>query len=59
MKTYKVNVAGIEMILSENALEYIEARKWTYVEVDDTPTYTIQQFMEASLNEILNMNKHR
>lgn len=58
MKKYKVNVAGIEMILPENALEYIEARKWTYIEVTDEATHSIEEFMESSLNVILGYNNH-
>ena len=53
MKTYKVNVAGIEMILEEVALEYIQNRNWEYVEVDLEPTHSIQEFMQSSLTEIL------
>jgi hypothetical protein len=54
MKTYKVNIAGVEMILEEEALEYIQKRRWEYTEVDLEPTHSIQQFMQASLIEILN-----
>lgn len=53
MKTYKVNVAGIEMILEEESLEYIQNRNWEYVEVDLEPTHSIQEFMQLSLTEIL------
>ena len=53
MKTYKVNIAGIEMILEEEALEYIQRRDWQYIEVDLETTHSIQEFMQASLNEIL------
>jgi len=53
MKTYKVNIAGIEMILSEEALEYIQRRGWEYIEVDLEPTHSIQDFMQSSLTEIL------
>jgi len=53
MKTYKVNVAGIEMILPKEALEYIQRRGWEYIEVDLEPTHSIQEFMQLSLTEIL------
>jgi hypothetical protein len=53
MKTYKVNIAGVEMILEEEALEYIQRRGWEYTEVNLEPTHSIQQFMQASLTEIL------
>jgi hypothetical protein len=53
MKTYKVNIAGIEMILPEEALEYIQNRNWEYIEVELQPTHSIQEFMQESLTEIL------
>jgi hypothetical protein len=53
MKTYKVNVAGIEMILPQEALEYIQIRNWEYIEIDLEPTHSIQEFMQLSLTEIL------
>ena len=53
MKTYKVNVAGIEMILPQEALEYIQIRNWEYNEIELEPTHSIQEFMQASLTEIL------
>jgi len=58
MKKYKVIVAGIEMILPEQALPFIQNRGWEYTEVIDVEeTHTILDFMGASLNEILNTNK--
>jgi hypothetical protein len=53
MKTYKVNIAGLQLILPEEALEYIQRRNWEYIEVDLEPTHSIQEFMELSLTEIL------
>ena len=54
MITYKVNVAGIEMILPIEALEYIESRGWQYTEVEiEETTHNIEEFMSASLTEIL------
>jgi hypothetical protein len=54
MKAYNVNVAGIEMILQEEALEYIQNRNWEYTEVEtEEPTHTIEEFMGASLTELL------
>jgi hypothetical protein len=55
MKTYKVNVAGIEMILPENSLQHIQNRNWEYIEVELEPTHSIEQFMQSSLNVILNL----
>jgi hypothetical protein len=55
MKTYKVNIAGIEMILEEEALQYILNRNWEYIEVDVETTHSIQEFMQSSLNVILNL----
>lgn len=54
MKVYKITVAGIEMILPEEALEYIQNRGWEYTELlDIEPTHSINEFMGATLNEIL------
>ena len=53
MNNFKVTAEGIEMIISSEYLEHIQKRNWEYVEVDEATTHTIEQFMGASLNEIL------
>jgi hypothetical protein len=51
---YKVTIAGIEMILQEEALEYIQNRNWEYIQIEtNEPTHTIEEFMLASLNELI------
>lgn len=58
MKKYKVIVAGIEMILPEDALTFIQNRGWEYTElIDVEETHSISDFMGATLNEILNLNQ--
>lgn len=56
MKTYKVNVAGVEIIVeaNEHNLKCIQNRNWDYIEIDSEPTHSIEEFMEQSLNHILN-----
>ncbi len=53
MNNYKLTANGIEMIISQEYLEHIQNRNWEYVEVDAEPTHTIEEFMGASLNEII------
>lgn len=53
MNNYKLTANGIEMIISQEYLEHIQNRNWTYVEVNVEPTHTIEEFMGASLNEII------
>lgn len=56
MIVYKVNVAGIEMIVEANQtnLECIQNRNWEYTELTDIETtHTIEDFMGASLNELI------
>jgi hypothetical protein len=53
MNNYKLTANEIEMIISQEYLEHIQSRNWTYVEVDEATTHTIEEFMGASLNEII------
>jgi hypothetical protein len=54
MNNYKLTANGIEMIISSEYLEYIQKRNWAYTEIDSEATHTIDEFMSASLTEIIN-----
>jgi hypothetical protein len=53
MNNYKLTANGIEMIISQEYLVHVQNRNWEYVEVDAEITHTIEEFMCASLNEII------
>jgi hypothetical protein len=53
MNNYKLTANGIEMIISSEYLEHIQNRNWEYVEVDEATTHTIEEFMSASLTQLI------
>ena len=53
MNNYKLTANGIEMIISSEYLEHIQKRNWEYVEVDEAITHTIEEFMSASLTQLI------
>ena len=54
MKLYKVNIAGVEMILPTESLDYIKERNWEYKEIEGKEaTHSIDDFKHKSLEIIL------